>query len=250
MNRFKATASLVLGGLLLIVADAALAATITCESRNNSRQTCSADTSGGVRVSQQLSSQGCWQGDTWGYDRNRIWVDRGCRAVFQVGGQRSSSSSNSDAIAAAAVVGIAAAALIASKNHDDHRNSNNNRYDNSYYDNRYRDYDRPEVYDNSRYGYNGYGGDPPRDVQLRVKGQPHFLLPDSPARSCRGLPPTQLQPVHSRPVLGREGQSSVGRTGLQGGVRGVLTCHGRPLVVGSVRVSGHGRRFGRGNAGR
>jgi hypothetical protein len=160
MNRFKMAASFALGGLLLVAADAALAASVTCESRNNSRQTCSADTSGGVRLSQQLSSQGCWQGDTWGYDRNRIWVDRGCRAVFQVGGQRSSSSSNSDAIAAAAVVGIAAAALIASKNHDDHRNSNNNRYDNSYYDNRYRDYDRPEVYDNSRYGYNGYGGDP------------------------------------------------------------------------------------------
>jgi Protein of unknown function (DUF3011) len=164
MNRFKATASLVLGGLLLIVADAALAATVTCESRNNSRQTCSADTSGGARVSQQLSSQGCWQGDTWGYDRNRIWVDRGCRAVFQVGAQRSSSSSNSDAIAAAAVVGIAAAALIASN-----KNNHNEKHDNSYYDNRYRDYDRPEVYDNSRYGYNGYGGDPRRTFSCESK---------------------------------------------------------------------------------
>jgi hypothetical protein len=170
MNRFRITASITLGALLLFAADAALAATVTCESRNNSRQTCSVDTSGGVRVARQLSSQGCWQGDTWGYDRNRIWVDRGCRAEFQVGAQRSGSSSNSDAIAAAAVVGIAAAALIASSNHDDHKNrnnsnnsnNNNNKYDNSYYDNRYREYDRREVYDNSRYGYNGYGGDPRR----------------------------------------------------------------------------------------
>lgn len=163
MNRLRTAASIALGGLLLLAADAALAASVTCESRNNSRQTCPADTSGGVSVLRQLSSQGCWQGDTWGYDRNRIWVDRGCRAEFQVGARHSASSSTSDALAAAAVVGIAAA-LIASNNHDDHKNSSNhnNKYDNSYYDNRYRDYDRPEVYENSRYGYNGYGGDPRR----------------------------------------------------------------------------------------
>ena len=33
----------------------------------------------------KLSDAPCIQGRTWGYDRNRIWVDRGCRALFEVG---------------------------------------------------------------------------------------------------------------------------------------------------------------------
>lgn len=170
MSRFCLVAALSLGGLLLFATAAVQASTITCESRDNARQTCPVDTSGGVRVSRQLSTQGCWQDDTWGYDRNRIWVDRGCRAEFQVGGQNASSSSKNDAVAAAAIVGLAAAAIIAANQHDDHHNKNhndnynyNNRSNDSYND-RYndRDYDnnRGGNYDNGRYGYNGYGGDP------------------------------------------------------------------------------------------
>ena len=136
MSRSRMLATLSLGGLLLFAAAAAQASTITCESRKNSYQSCPVDASGGVRLSRQLSSQGCWQNDTWGFDRNRIWVDRGCRAEFQVGGQSSSSASKNDALAAAAVVGIAAAAIIASNQHDDHHhNKNNNKNnDNHYYD--------------------------------------------------------------------------------------------------------------------
>jgi hypothetical protein len=126
------------------------------------------DASGGVRLSRQLSSQGCWQNDTWGYDRNRIWVDRGCRAEFQVGTQNSANTAN--AVAAAAVVGLAAAAIIASNKNDDHHNNKhnnnysnnyNNRYDTNYYDRYYDSYD-DRHYANTRYGYNGYGGDPRR----------------------------------------------------------------------------------------
>lgn len=158
MSVSRMLATLSLGGLLLFAATGAQASTITCESRKSSYQSCPVDTSGGVHLSRQLSSQGCWQGDTWGYDRNRIWVDRGCRAEFQVGGQRSSSASTNDALAAAAVVGLAAAAIIASNQHDDHHNKNKSKnYDDRYYD----DYGGGN-YGNSRYGYNGYGGDPRR----------------------------------------------------------------------------------------
>jgi len=169
MNRSLIVATLSLAGLLLFAASAAQASTITCESTNNEYRSCPADTSGGVRLSQQLSTKGCWENDTWGFDRNKIWVDRGCRAQFQVGAHGTSAAGKGDALAAAAVIGIAAAAIIASNQHDDHHNKNsnnsnyNNNYDNRYdgrYDSRYDDNYRN--HDNNRYGYNGYGGDPRR----------------------------------------------------------------------------------------
>ncbi len=43
------------------------------------------DTRGGVRLLRTLSDAPCIQGRSWGYDRDRIWVDRGCRALFEVG---------------------------------------------------------------------------------------------------------------------------------------------------------------------
>jgi hypothetical protein len=169
MNRSLIVATVSLTGLLLFAASAAQASTVTCESTNNDYRSCPADTSGGVRLSQQLSTKGCWENDTWGFDRNKIWVDRGCRAQFQVGAHGTSAAGKGDALAAAAVIGIAAAAIIASSQHDDHHNKNhnnnsyNNNYDNRYdgrYDGRYDDNYRN--YDNNRYGYNGYGGDPRR----------------------------------------------------------------------------------------
>jgi len=177
MSRSTMLSTISLGGLLLFAAAAVEASTITCESRNNSYQSCPVDASGGVRLSRQLSSQGCWQNDTWGYDRNRIWVDRGCRAEFEVGGQGSNAASKNNALAAAAVVGIAAAAIIATNKHDDHHNNKhnnsyndnyNNRYDTGYYD-RYYDRHDDRYYDNTRYGYNGYGGDPRRTFSCESK---------------------------------------------------------------------------------
>ena len=117
-----------LAGLLLLGTGGTASAqsTITCESRNDQYQACAANTSGGVTLSRQLSSQGCWQNDTWGFDRNRVWVTRGCRAEFRVGG--TSSGNNTGAkVAGALVLGAIVAAAIANKNND-----RDDRYDNDY----------------------------------------------------------------------------------------------------------------------
>lgn len=37
-----------------------------------------------VRLSKRLSDKPCRQGWSWGYDKDRIWVDRGCRGEFEV----------------------------------------------------------------------------------------------------------------------------------------------------------------------
>jgi hypothetical protein len=57
---------------------------------------CDADTSGDVRLVRQLGGSACRQGETWGVSSRGIWVDRGCRAEFEVasrgGGVRGSST--------------------------------------------------------------------------------------------------------------------------------------------------------------
>jgi hypothetical protein len=59
--------------------------TLTCSSNDMRRQFCAADTRGGVRLLRQRSDASCRQGSTWGYNRQGIWVDRGCRADFEIG---------------------------------------------------------------------------------------------------------------------------------------------------------------------
>jgi len=63
----------------------AQAQTITCSSDDMHRHTCQVDARGGVQLVRQISGSSCTFGRTWGYDTNEIWVDRGCRAEFQVG---------------------------------------------------------------------------------------------------------------------------------------------------------------------
>jgi hypothetical protein len=58
--------------------------TITCSSDDGGRHTCRADTRGGVQMTNQRSGSPCQQGYSWGYDRDGIWVDHGCRADFTV----------------------------------------------------------------------------------------------------------------------------------------------------------------------
>jgi Protein of unknown function (DUF3011) len=58
--------------------------TITCSSNNMKRNFCSVYTGRGVRLVYQRSGSACIQGDTWGWNSQGIWVDRGCRADFQV----------------------------------------------------------------------------------------------------------------------------------------------------------------------
>lgn len=57
-----------------------------CESIDGGSRHCRADTRGGVRMKQQLSKAACIEGRTWGYDRDGIWVEAGCRADFEAGG--------------------------------------------------------------------------------------------------------------------------------------------------------------------
>jgi hypothetical protein len=59
---------------------------LTCSSNNGKRNYCRVDTSRGVRMTRQVSGSPCNLGSTWGFDQDGIWVDRGCRAEFQVGG--------------------------------------------------------------------------------------------------------------------------------------------------------------------
>lgn len=146
-DRFRFHTLGALAALLLLAAGSAAAqSTIRCESQDGRYQSCAANTSGGVSLSRQLSQQGCWQNDTWGYDRNRVWVTRGCRAEFRVGSSRSGSSDGAK-VAGVVILGAIAAAAIANKNRDDHHD----RYDRDDYRHDYRnDYD---------YGYgDGYYG--------------------------------------------------------------------------------------------
>ena len=57
---------------------------MTCSSQDGKRHYCTTDTRWGVRLVKQRSGSPCTQGSTWGYDSNGIWVDRGCRADFEV----------------------------------------------------------------------------------------------------------------------------------------------------------------------
>jgi len=51
---------------------------LTCESKDNRRAFCSADTRGGVELRRQLGQASCI--GHWGYDSDGVWVDNGCRA--------------------------------------------------------------------------------------------------------------------------------------------------------------------------
>lgn len=60
-------------------------ASITCSSNDGRRAYCEVDTrDAAVRMVRQISGSPCRQGETWGWDRRGIWVDRGCRAEFVV----------------------------------------------------------------------------------------------------------------------------------------------------------------------
>jgi len=62
--------------------------TVKCSSNVGTRENCQVDTRGGVKLVRQISQSACRQGYSWGYDREGIWVDHGCRAEFEVGNRR------------------------------------------------------------------------------------------------------------------------------------------------------------------
>lgn len=58
---------------------------ITCRSRENRTERCSANTGNRVQMLQQYSSAPCIEGRTWSYTSNRIEVRNGCQARFGYG---------------------------------------------------------------------------------------------------------------------------------------------------------------------
>jgi len=58
---------------------------VSCESEDGRYRRCRTWTYGSVRVVRQLSKTKCVQRSNWGYDKEGIWVNDGCRAVFAVG---------------------------------------------------------------------------------------------------------------------------------------------------------------------
>ena len=71
---------------LLIPSIASAQQTITCESNNGNRKYCGDANPGQVSLQRQISSASCVQGQSWDVDNRGLWVDRGCRAVFVIGG--------------------------------------------------------------------------------------------------------------------------------------------------------------------
>lgn len=61
--------------------------TVVCESRDERKHFCSADTTYGVELRKQLSVSDCKYRETWGYGERGIWVKDGCRAEFFVRGR-------------------------------------------------------------------------------------------------------------------------------------------------------------------
>jgi len=71
-------------GLLSLLAIAqAHAERVTCESKGKQRTECEMNTQGEVHLVQKLSKTACTEGVSWGLSKHAVWVDGGCRAVFE-----------------------------------------------------------------------------------------------------------------------------------------------------------------------
>jgi hypothetical protein len=57
---------------------------VTCASEDMHRQYCEAGPNNGIRLIRQRSESRCEMGRSYGFRGNQIWVDRGCRADFEV----------------------------------------------------------------------------------------------------------------------------------------------------------------------
>jgi hypothetical protein len=58
---------------------------VSCSSEDGRKNYCDVDTRGGkVQLARQLGPSPCDEGSTWGFDKQGIWVDRGCRGEFVV----------------------------------------------------------------------------------------------------------------------------------------------------------------------
>ena len=75
---------LVAGFLALAPATASAQQTLNCSSEDGRRRVCEVGPNRGIRLIRQRSGSPCELGRTYGIERNRVWVDRGCRADFEV----------------------------------------------------------------------------------------------------------------------------------------------------------------------
>ncbi|MFT3896307.1 MAG: DUF3011 domain-containing protein [Thermomonas sp.] len=57
---------------------------VRCESRDKRYARCNVPVRQGVQLQRKLSDSSCNQGPDWGWDRQGLWVDNGCRADFLV----------------------------------------------------------------------------------------------------------------------------------------------------------------------
>ena len=72
---------------LVVPAFAAAQQSITCEANNENRKYCGSYSPDQVRFDRQISGSPCVESRTWGVDRQGLWVERGCRAVFTIRGR-------------------------------------------------------------------------------------------------------------------------------------------------------------------
>jgi hypothetical protein len=56
---------------------------VTCSSDDGRKRYCQANTARGVRIVREYNNA-CQRDKAWGFDSRGIWVDRGCRADFEV----------------------------------------------------------------------------------------------------------------------------------------------------------------------
>jgi hypothetical protein len=69
---------------------------IVCASVGGGRTECPADTRYGATLVRTLSTVSCSEGRTWGTSDKGIWVDRGCRGEFEIGGGSSAGGQTTD----------------------------------------------------------------------------------------------------------------------------------------------------------
>lgn len=57
---------------------------ISCDSNDQRMRRCNVSIRRDVRLVRQTSRTACIEGRTWGYDRDGVWVNGGCRAEFEI----------------------------------------------------------------------------------------------------------------------------------------------------------------------
>jgi len=95
--------------------------TISCNSHGYRYQYCSANTNGYVRLQYQTSQAPCIRGRSWGSDNGGVWVNNGCSAQFEVGGN---SGGNNAGAAVAAGIGLAILGALAANQDNDNNDYN------------------------------------------------------------------------------------------------------------------------------